>query len=155
MLDLEERLREQLASLFTLSRSDNLTTEQLRLRLRKVKGDPLLHEKIGVNGISHELATPEDEDDQDQYNYPFGSTHLEFSHASVRDYLLRDGRRDTRKWPDDLGIGIDVDKAQYHIAATLLDVLCDKNHDAEFGDGSLSSHALHQCLEHLPVCALA
>lgn len=45
MLDLEERLQEQFASFFTLSRADNLTTEQLQLRMRKKRRDSLLHGK--------------------------------------------------------------------------------------------------------------
>ncbi|KAL8833596.1 MAG: hypothetical protein Q9170_004179 [Blastenia crenularia] len=154
MPDLEESLRGQFASFFTLSRSDNLTTEKLQSRLRDKKRDSVLHEKNDENSRLDELDAIEEDDEQDHvYDSPSKSTHLEFSHASVRDYLLQEGRLYSRKWPLDLGIGVDVDESQFHITSTLLDVLCDEKHDREFGENTLSSHALNQCLDYLQLIA--
>lgn len=157
MPDLEDRLRGQFASFFTLSRKDNLSTEQLQLRLRDERREKLLHKESHDTDNHAAFSSPSDDlddedDEQDQsYESPFDSTYLEFSHASVRDFLLQEGKPETRKWPTDLGVGVGVNEAEHHITAILLDVLCDKKHDTTFAENNLSCYAADHCLFHMQV----
>ena len=159
MPDLEDRLRGQFASFFTLSRKDNVTTEQLQLRLLEGRRERLLHEEEPeVDTLAKDLEQPDldsEDDEQGQgYDSPFDTTYLEFSHASVRDFLMREGRPETRKWPTDLGVGVEVNNAELHISAVLLDVLCDTTYDDTYPDNNLSSYAANFCLAHLLVSSL-
>ena len=142
MPDLEDRLRGQFASFFTLSRKDNLTTEQL-----------LVEEQPDASVKSSALSDSESEDDLlgQTYDSPPDTTYLEFSHNSVRDFLVQEGNPETQKYPTDLGIGVDVIKAELHITTTLLDILCSTDYDSTYPTNNLSSYAANFCLHHLLV----
>ncbi|KAL8709500.1 MAG: hypothetical protein Q9220_005742 [cf. Caloplaca sp. 1 TL-2023] len=160
--DLEERLRESLASLFTLSRKDNLTTEQLQLQNFNTSHDKVsrskIHDPLTLGNEIHQDRYHESEDQEEGYdtsedilNYdsPMETTYIEFSHASVRDFLLQEGREETRRWPADLGVGVDVDGAQFHMTTLLLSALCDQTHPSLFFDNALTTYALKYSLDHL------
>lgn len=156
MPDLEDKLRGQFASFFKLTRADNLSTEQLQLRLRDRHRDFLLHKESHEDGQSEGSNTIDDEEEEEYRSYesPLDTTHLEFSHASVRDFLLQESKPGTRKWPTDLGVGVAVNEAQHHITAILLQILCAEGSDIDFADVSLSGYAIKYCFEHLKVCSL-
>ena len=144
MPDLEDRLRGQFASFFTLSRKDNLTTEQLE------------EEEPDASVKSSALSDSQSEDDDlgQTYDSPPDTTYLEFSHNSVRDFLLQEGNPESRKYPTDLGIGIVVIKAELHITTTLLGILCSPDYDSTYPTNNLSSYAANFCLHHLLVSNL-
>ncbi|KAL8951562.1 MAG: hypothetical protein Q9222_002472 [Ikaeria aurantiellina] len=162
MPDLEERLRGQFASFFTLSRKDNLTTEQLQLQIWDNRHDKNLRQDIHSLSILEDETHPdgysEKEDLKDDkelfeelptYDSPMDTTYIEFSHASVRDFLLQEGRNETRRWPADLGVGVDVKQAQCHITTVLLSVLCDQTHHTQFIENHLTKYAFSYSLDHL------
>ena len=112
MPDLEDRLRDQFSSFFTLDREDKMTTESLQLATRDGRHEIISHEEYSSDqaGESHDMhQTVEDPEEDDSgsriYNSDFSTTLLGFSHASIRDYLVQEGSPTTRKYPVDLGIG--------------------------------------------------
>ena len=64
MPNLEDRLRGQFSSFFTLYRDDNLTTEDLALALRGKRNDELLHEDDGSTQHGGSSEAEECEDDE-------------------------------------------------------------------------------------------
>lgn len=156
MPDLEERLRGQFSSFFTLEREDNMTTKSLQLPIQDIPNENISHEEHSSDqaGESHDMhQTLEELEEEDYAFHPYGSdfktTLLGFSHASIRDYLVQEGRPATRKYPVDLGIGIDVNKAEYHITETCLSILCDTEHESLFFDNNMLEYAADNFLKHL------
>lgn len=156
MPDLEDKLRDQYSSFFTLEREDKMTTESLQLATRDVRHEIVSHEEsisdqAGESYDLHQTVEDLEEDDLDSrtYNSDFGTTLLRFSHASIRDYLVQEGSPTTRKYPVDLGIGIDVNKAEHHITATCLSMLCDTEHELLFADNNILGYAADNFLRHL------
>lgn len=150
MPDLEDRLRGQFASVFTLYRDDGRTTEDLALGLREKRNDKLLHEDDGTADDANSIEADESDDDEFQiYDSDLKTTLLEFSHASIRDYLIQEGKEETRKWPADLGIGVEIGKGQHHITAVCLSILCDKEHKNIFPENNLLEYAADNFLTHL------
>lgn len=154
--DLEDRLRGQFSSFFTLEREDKMTTESLQLEMQNLRHQIIAHEEHSSDqaGESHDLHQPvEDLEEEDYvsrtYDSDFQTTRLGFSHASIRDYLVQEGRPTTRKYPVDLGIGVDVNKAEHHITATCLSVLCDTEHETLFFDNNILEYAADYFLKHL------
>lgn len=74
-----------------------------------------------IDGESSEDGLPLDR--PDPYNSDFSSTTITFSHASIRDYLVRESNPAKRDFHTDLGIGISVPDAEKHITTTCLMVL--------------------------------
>lgn len=156
MPDLEDRLRGQFSSFFTLEKEDNMTTESLQLPIQDIPNENISHEEHSSDqaGESHDMhQTVEELEEEDYTFHPYGSdfktTLLGFSHASIRDYLMQEGRPATRKYPVDLGIGIDVNKAEHHITATCLSILCDTEHESLFFDNNMLQYAADNFLKHL------
>ena len=156
MPDLEERLRDQFSSFFTLEREDKMTTESLQLAMQDVRHEITSHEEHssdqagGPHDVHRTLEDLEEEDYVSQtYDSDFKTTLLGFSHASIRDYLMQEGRPTTRKYPVNLGIGVDVNKAEHHITATCLSILCDTEHESLFSDNNILEYAAHNFLKHL------
>lgn len=156
MPDLEDRLRGQFSSFFTLEREDNMTTESLQLPIQDIPNENISHEEHSSDqaGESHDMHQTVEELEEEDYAFnPYGSdfktTLLGFSHASIRDYLVQEGRPATRKYPVDLGIGIDVNKAEHHITATCLSILCDSEHEPLFFDKNMLEYAADNFLKHL------
>ena len=153
MPDLEDRLRDQFSSFFTLEREDKMTTESLRLATKDLRHENVSHEEHGSDaaGEPHGLyQTAEDlEEEGLTYDSDFETTLLGFSHASIRDYLVQEGKPTTRKYPVDLGIGIDINKAEHHITATCLSILCDTEHESLFSDNNMLKYAADNFLKHL------
>lgn len=154
--DLEDRLRGQFSSFFTLEREDKMTTESLQLEMQNLRHHIIAHEEHSSDqaGVSHDVHQPvEDLEEEDYvsrtYDSDFQTTRLGFSHASIRDYLVQEGRPTTRKYPVDLGIGVDVNKAEHHITATCLSVLCDTEHETLFLDNNILEYAADNFLKHL------
>ena len=154
--DLEDRLRDQFSSFFSLEREDKMTTESLQLATQDVHHEIISHEEhsSGQAGESHDMhQTVEDLEEEDYvsrtYDSDFQTTLLGFSHASIRDYLMQEGRPITRKYPVDLGIGVDVNKAEHHITATCLAILCDTEHESLFSDNNMLEYAADNFLKHL------
>ncbi|KAG8533475.1 uncharacterized protein KY384_002258 [Bacidia gigantensis] len=150
MPDLEDRLRGQFASFFILNREDSKTTEDLASELaEKFKHKMIL--ETPIDG-PHDLADEEQGFDileLPSYESDFKATELAFSHASIRDYLLQEGRAETRRWPSDLGIGIEVNKAKHHVTVFCLTVLRDKEHEKTFPGTNLLTYAADNVLTHL------
>ena len=156
MPDLEDRLRDQFSSFFILEREDKLTTESLQIPNQDIR-----HEIMSLEEDSNDQAgelhdvheNVEDLEEEDYASRPYDSdpktTQLGFSHASIRDYLVQEGRATTRKYPVDLGIGIDVNEAEHHITATCLSILCDTEHESLFFDNDMLEYAADHFLKHL------
>ena len=156
MPDLEDRLRDQFSSFFILEREDKLTTESLQIPNQDIR-----HEIMSLEEHSNDQAgelhdvhkNVEDLEEEDYVSRPYDSdpktTQLGFSHASIRDYLVQEGRAKTRKYPVDLGIGIDVNKAEHHITATCLSILCDTEHESLYFDNNMLEYAADHFLKHL------
>ena len=156
MPDLEDRLRGQFSSFFTLEREDNMTTESLQLSIHDVNHEIVSREErssdqpVESHDVHQTVNDLEDEDDvASPYNSDPKTTLLGFSHASIRDYLVQEGRATTRKYPVDLGIGIDVNKAEHHITVTCLSILCDTEHEYLFIDNNILEYAADNFLKHL------
>ncbi len=152
MLDLEDRLRGQFASFFTLTRDDGKITEDL---IRDAKRGLLSgQETHGDEHEDHETNMEVNESDEELgadegFQSDFMTTVIQFSHASIRDYLVQEGKPDTRKWPSDLGIGIEINNAQYHIAQTCLSILSSATHTIEYKPPNLFDYALEFGMTHL------
>ncbi len=156
MPDLEERLRDQFSSFFTLEREDNLTTESLQLPIQDMRDEVISHEEHSSEQPSeshdmHQTVRNIEEEDfvSRTYDSNPNTTRLGFSHASIRDYLVQEGRPASRKYPVDLGIGIDVNKAEHHITETCLSILCDTEHDDMFLNNNMLEYAADNFLKHL------
>lgn len=156
MPDLEDRLRDQFSSFFTLQREDNQTTESLQLRAQVVRHEIISHAEHSSDqaGESHDVhQTVEDFEEEDTgpptYDSNFETTLLGFSHASIKDYLVQEGRPTTRKYPVDLGIEVDINKAEHHITATCLSILCDTEHEFVFSDNNMLEYTADNFLKHL------
>ena len=154
--DLEESLRDQFSSFFTLEREDKKTTESLQLAMQDMRHEIILHEEHNNDRAVEpydETQTVRDieEEDYDSLTYDSdpNTTLLGFSHASIRDYLVQEGRPMTRKYPVDLGIGIDVNKAEHHITATCLSILCDTEHEFVICHDKILEYAVDNFLKHL------
>lgn len=145
--DLEERLRSQFASFFVLKRRDGLTTEALLERAAHIaKSSEIVdsHTEAGGDDNSENSGENESGDDNgsvaessdedpppdtqlsDPYASDFYTTVIQFSHASIRDYLVRESNPAKREFPADLEISIDTVEAEKHIALTCLQVLTEE-----------------------------
>lgn len=144
--DLEERLRGQFASFFTLTRRDGLTTEALLERagdqsepngkdFDTESGDDGDTEKSGGDDSDDESEAGTEASDggllpeveaSDPYNSDFYTTVIQFSHASIRDYLVRESNPATREFSADLGISINTIEAEKHLAITCLQILTEE-----------------------------
>ena len=154
--DLEERLRDQFSSFFTLDREDKETTESLQLATRNARHETISHEDHSGDaaGASHDVhQNAEDLEEEDyearRYDSDFNTTVLRFSHTSIKDYLVQEGRPTTRKYPVDLAVGVDVNKAEHHITATCLSILCDTELESLFSDNDMLEYAAENFLKHL------
>jgi len=146
--DLEERLRGQFASFFTLTRRDGLTTEALLERASHIadhayseanKSDTEADnddesEKSGRDGSGDESeggtksssgGLPEVQL-SDPYDSDFWTTVIQFSHASIRDYLVRESNPATREFAADIGISINTVEAEKHLAMICLQILTEE-----------------------------
>ena len=157
MPDLEDRLRGQFASFFTLEREDGMTNGSLQIAIQNdLRHEIISHEEHSSDrdGQSHRVdglveGFEEEDDVSQKYDSDFKTTLLGFSHASIRDYLVQEGRPSTRKYPADLGIGVDVNKAEHHITATCLSILCDTEHESLFLDNNMLEYAADNFVKHL------
>ena len=153
--DLEQRLRDQYSSFFTLEREDKKTTESLQLSMQNMYHEKILHEEHSSDQAGESCDTTPTERENEKEDYPPtydsdpNTTLLGFSHASIRDYLVQEGRPTTRKYPVDLGIGIDVNKAEHHITATCLSILCDTEHEFLISNDDILEYAADNFLKHL------
>ena len=157
MYDLEDRLRGQFSSLFALEREDKMTTESLQLAIQHdIRQQMTSHEEPNSDQADEQFhwhQPVEDHGEEDdvsrKYDSDFITTLLGFSHAGIRDYLVQEGRQSTRRYPADLGIGVDYNKAEHHITATCLSILCDIEHEAMFLDSNMLRYAADNFLKHL------
>ena len=157
MYDLEDRLRGQFSSFFTLERKDKMTTESLELAIQHdIRQEMLSHEEPSGDQADEQSIwrqPAEDHGEEDdvlrKYDSDFNTTLLGFSHASIRDYLVQEGRPSTRRYPVDLGIGVDYNKAEHHITATCLSILCDIEHEEMFLESKILRYAADNFLKHL------
>jgi hypothetical protein len=147
--DLEERLRGQFASFFTLTRRDGLTTEALLERASHAadhadseanKSDTEARDsddsgQSGGDGSDDESEAGADSSDggllpevqsSDPYDSDFWTTVIQFSHASIRDYLLWESNPATREFAADLGISINTIEAEKHLAIMCLQILTEE-----------------------------
>lgn len=141
VLGLEDDLRGRYASFFTLKRADGLTTEDLQRRAEQ--NSKVEHEKHLKSKDELDASSDDDSDEGQGYQSDPASTTVEFSHASVRDYLGQEGM------PAELGIGIKTNDTQRQIATTCLSVITDHEHGTKYGQPNLSSYAASYFLQHL------
>jgi hypothetical protein len=147
--DLEERLRGQFASFFTLTRRDGLTTEAL-LERASYAADHAYSEanKSDIeSGDDDDSGKSEGEGSDDNseagtesssgglfpeaqssdlYDSDFWTTVIQFSHASIRDYLVRESNPATREFAADLGISINTVEAEKHLTMLCLQILTEE-----------------------------
>ena len=133
-----------------------MTTESLHFQNSDIHHEIISYEERSSHQASelhnvHQIVEVLEE--EDYVSHPYDSdpktTRLGFSHASIRDYPVQEGRPITRKYPVDLGIGIDVNKAEHHIAATCLSILCDTEHESLFFDNNMLEYAADNFIKHL------
>jgi hypothetical protein len=173
--DLEERLRGQFASFFILTRRDGLTTAALLERTANAAESAQIVDSDTEAGDEDENdQSREDDDDNDDkddesvtessdadvppeiqssdpYASDFWTTIIQFSHASIRDYLVRESNPAKREFPADLGVSIDTIEAEKNIAVECLQILTeelklpttedsdsDESDDGDDGDDSAS-----------------
>lgn len=147
--DLEELLRLKFASFFILEREDKRTTEDLQHLARPTHTD----KKVPTE---EENAQDEDQDESISddlglsysFESDFKATTVKFSHASIRDYLVQEGRPETRKYSK-LKIGIEMAQAEQHIVATCLRELCSSASKTTDEITSLVGYAADHFMEHL------
>lgn len=147
---LEERLRGLFASLFTLIRSDGKMTEDL---VREMTDEDLV-EVSALNETPLENNTAPSNLESDEFgargfDSEFRSTLVRFSHASIKDYLLQKGAPTTRRYCEDLVVGIDLVRSEGHILTRCLTVLADKDHEQKYGHPNLRGYAASNFLKHL------
>jgi hypothetical protein len=170
--DLEKRLRDQFASFFTLKRKDGLTTEALLERAAHVAENwSSAHSDAdtAISGGSSDWESDGSDDSDatdgesssssdlpeskpDPYNSPSSSTTITFSHASIRDYLIRESNPLKKEFHDDLGIGVNTNETEKHITITCLKVLTAElklpyREDSESSDDSDSDDSGSDSLE--------
>ena len=120
--DLETDLRTSFASFLTLTRADGKTTETLQKK--RIANPNQMHEEGDEKGSDHLIAngkdleysdTSEEDDDpsrefREEFNSNPDTTEIQFTHASIRDFLFRKQRlmRDYVK--------VDQNQAHTHIA---------------------------------------
>lgn len=143
--DLEELLRLKFASFFILEREDGLTTEDLQQHARHTHTDQKLPTE-GENVEDEDLDG--DLNPSESFESDFGTTSVKFSHASIRDYLVQEGRPKTRKYSK-IKVSIDMARAEQHIATTCLSVLCSSGFKTDEEVASLVKYAADHFLEHL------
>jgi len=141
ILGLEDDLRGRYASFFTLKRADSLTTEDLQRRAEQ--NSKVEHEKHRKSKDGLDASSDDESDEGQGYQSDPASTTVEFSHASVRDYLGQEGM------PAELGIGIEMNDTQRRIATTCLSVIADHEHGTKYGQPNLSNYAAAYFLQHL------
>lgn len=137
--DLEEKLRLKFASFFILEREDKLTTEGLQHLARHTHTDetlPTEEENVEDQDLDGDL------DPTESFESNLETTSVKFSHASIRDYLVQEGRPETCRFSK-IKIGIDMAQAEQHITATCLSVLCSRESDV------LVCYAADHFMEHL------
>ena len=148
--DLEERLRGLFASFFTLIRSDGKATEDLvREMANEDSVDVATLSDAPLDNTTAPCDLEGDEFSARGFDSEFRSTTVRFSHASIKDYLLQEGAPATRKYSEDLVVGIDLAKSEGHILKTCLTVLADKDHEEKFGRPNLREYAASNFLKHL------
>ena len=152
--DLEESLRGQFSSFFTLKREDGKTTEELErlILVDKPPSGKLQDENRSISfHVPSEIDGSEDILETDKcFDSDFSSTTLGFSHASIRDYLLQEGRPETRKWSaNDTGVGIDFRHVQQHIVKTCLSILCNNDPEKDVDFSNLLPYAADHFMKHL------
>lgn len=143
--DLEELLRLKFASFFILEREDKLTTEGLQQHARHTHTDqklPTEEENVEDEDLDGDLNPGE------SFDSDFKTTSVKFSHASIRDYLVQEGSPKTCKYSK-LKVGIDMARAEQHIAITCLSVLCSRGFETDKEVPSLVAYAADHFLEHL------
>lgn len=155
---LEQRLRGSFASFFTLTREDGSGTEE-----DPANGDLEQEESLVMDSedMEQEDSALPDETEEDldakearfeaeakQRQPELNSLIVNFSHASIRDYLVHEGTPGQRRWQDDLGVGIDMKMAQQHVVYTCLAVLCDPSHAETYGTPNLLAYAAEHLMTH-------
>ena len=137
---LENDLRGSFASFFNLTRQDSLTTEDLQNQASESKVEHHDHHEEGSSDMGS------DENDADfaieSVRSDPTTTVVQFSHASIRDYLKIHGR------PADIGIGVDINDAQRLLATTCLSIIHDKDHSARYEKPNLADYAATLFLKH-------
>lgn len=143
--DLEELLRLKFASFFILEREDKLTTEGLQHRAQHTHADetlPTEEENVDDQDLDGDL------DPAESFESDLETTSVKFSHASIRDYLVQEGKPETCKYSK-IKIGIDMAQAEQHITATCLSVLCNRKVKTTDEVTSLVWYAADHFMEHL------
>jgi tetratricopeptide (TPR) repeat protein/Cdc6-like AAA superfamily ATPase len=137
---LEDDLRGRYASFFTVTRRDGLTTEDLQRHAVEQEG-PSEDEEGSTYAGDSDVEFVEN----NMFQSDPGDTTIQFSHASIRDYLRREGLT------ADTGVGVEMNDAQQHIAKTCLSIICDTEHNAKYHEPNLSAYAAANFITHLAV----
>ncbi len=154
---LKERLKDSYAALFTLFKPEDGAINDLRSRgvnqpPTETKDDT--DEKAPTNDSSSgavkadEQATEGAQDDEN-LDPQWQVATIEFSHASIREYLVHDGMTAAPKGLSDFGIGIQLDQAERQIATTCLHILCDEKHRQKFKKYNMIGYAADNFIKHL------
>ena len=156
--DLEDRLRDNYASFFILTRSDGKTTEDLR-RLASLMKPPSedaddLYDLDELSDLSDDESSSAAEEipkkGETSRPDPLVSdpltTEVRFSHTFIRDFLVHE------RTLADIGIGVNTNAAHAHIAITCMLILTDKLEKVEgrpWPQPNLSAYAANAMLHHL------
>ena len=176
MYMLEDNLKGSFASFFTLSDDQDIFEEGEGLPDIDLKSDDADEEDPkGVSDIDLEMLGGED-DDSDEDERPssasgvtlveklgssssadrllpvrFKTTVIKFSHASIRDFLLKEGTPEKRQAPSRLKIGFEVGKAEQHITETCLALIQESEsvRKGSFEASSITNYAAQYFMSHL------
>ena len=140
----EDNLRGKFASLFTLRRVDGLSTEDLQRRLH-CEQLAILDRSNQDGGESGNALSDDECPRQDSFQSDTESITIEFSHASIRDFLRQEGLL------ADIGIGVKKADAQEHITVTCMSVICDPDHATNYSTGNLLMYAAGHFWKHLAI----
>lgn len=143
--DLEELLRLKFASFFILEREDKLTTEDLQQLAQHTHADkivPTEEENMDEDDVDCDLNLSED------FESDLETANVKFSHTSIRDYLVEEGRSEISKYPQ-IKSGIDMAWAEQHISTTCLSALCGRELKTADKATSLAMYAANHFMEHL------
>ena len=154
---LKERLKDSYAVLFTLTKDDDriggsskkFDTDQPPTSAKDSQDDEAHdEEEDGKNLLESEEDCIVQNDNVDP---EWETATIEFSHASIRQYLRDDGAFETPKGLSDFGIGIQLNDAELDIATTCLQILSDGKHEIRFKDVNFNmmGYAANYYVKHL------
>ncbi|KAI9829183.1 MAG: hypothetical protein M1826_005778 [Phylliscum demangeonii] len=147
-INLEDDLRNQYASLFTMVREDGKTTEDLQTGARRDEvafADEMFNDGQGPTeaGATSVQDGAEEKAEDDEITSDPDTTIVRLGHASLGDYLRREQDQ------HGVAVGINVNRSELAIAKTCMALLCDGPMFMKSRSSSLAAYAASFWQHHL------